>query len=223
MVKLRLQRKGRKAAPFYHIVVADARAPRDGRFIEKVGTYNPMTKPATIVLDTVKAYDWLTKGAQPTDTVAAILRFKGVMYQKHLMRGVAKGALTTEQAEIKLKDWVEAKDKKVEGRVAEVKKEKSDKLVQISGVAKPKPVPVVEVVAAPTVEAVVAPAPVVEAVAAPIVEEVVVIAPPVEEVVAAAEAEVAPTPAAEEIVADAAPAEETLAAPAAENSEETPA
>ncbi|MBK6623318.1 MAG: 30S ribosomal protein S16 [Saprospirales bacterium] len=89
-VKIRLQRKGRKKTPFYHIVIADARAPRDGRFIEKLGTYNPMTKPATIEIDRDKAYDWLVKGAQPSDTVRAILRFKGVLFRKHLMRGVAK-------------------------------------------------------------------------------------------------------------------------------------
>ena len=97
-VKIRLQRRGRKKSPFYHIVVADARAPRDGRFIEKLGTYNPMTKPATIELNRDSAYEWLMKGAQPTDTARAILRFKGVLYRKHLERGVKKGALTQEQA-----------------------------------------------------------------------------------------------------------------------------
>ena len=79
-VKLRLQRKGRKRAPFYHIVVADARSPRDGKYIERVGSYNPMTKPATIEIDRDAAFQWLLKGAQPTDTVRAILRFKGVLY-----------------------------------------------------------------------------------------------------------------------------------------------
>ena len=97
-VKMRLQRKGRRKRPFYHIVVADGRSPRDGRFIERLGSYNPMTKPATIEIDREKAFDWLQKGAQPTDTVRAILRFKGVYYRRHLMRGVAKGALTEEQA-----------------------------------------------------------------------------------------------------------------------------
>ena len=91
-VKLRLQRKGRKKAPFYHIVVADSRSPRDGRFIEKLGTYNPLTVPATIELNRDKAFEWLMKGAQPTDTVNAILRFKGVLLKKHLQLGVAKGA-----------------------------------------------------------------------------------------------------------------------------------
>ena len=112
-VKIRLQRKGRKKRPFYHIVVADARAPRDGRFIEKLGVYNPMTSPATIDLDRDKAYDWLTKGAQPTDTVRAILRFKGVLYKKHLMRGVKKGALTVEEADAKYKEWIADKESKI--------------------------------------------------------------------------------------------------------------
>lgn len=115
-VKIRLQRKGRKQRPFYHIVVADARSPRDGRFIEKLGTYNPMTKPATIEIDREAAYDWLTKGAQPTDTVRAILRFKGVLYRKHLMRGVQKGSLTQEQADVKWQEWIDTKESKVSAR-----------------------------------------------------------------------------------------------------------
>lgn len=115
-VKMRLQRKGRKKRPFYHIVVADARSPRDGRFIERLGSYNPMTKPATIDIDRDKAYDWLMKGAQPTDTVRAILRFKGVYYKKHLMRGVKKGAMTAEEAENKHQEWVEAKEAKIAAR-----------------------------------------------------------------------------------------------------------
>jgi ribosomal protein S16 len=97
-VKIRLQRMGRKKRPFYQIVVADSRSPRDGRFIDNLGSYNPMTKPATIDIDRDRAFDWLTKGAQPTDTVRAILRFKGVYYRKHLMRGVAKGSMTVEEA-----------------------------------------------------------------------------------------------------------------------------
>ncbi len=107
-VKIRLQRHGRTRAPFYHIVIADSRSPRDGKFIEKIGTYNPITIPATIVLDRDKAFDWLEKGAQPTDTVTAILRFKGVMYRKHLARGVKKGAMTAEQATEKYNAIVEA-------------------------------------------------------------------------------------------------------------------
>ncbi len=115
-VKMRLQRKGRKKRPFYHIVVADSRAPRDGKYIERIGTYNPMTKPATITLDRDKAFEWLMKGAQPTDTVRAILRFKGVLYRKHLMRGVKKGALTLEQAEQMYQEYIQAKDAKIAAR-----------------------------------------------------------------------------------------------------------
>ena len=118
-VKIRLQRRGRKKKPFYHIVIADARAPRDGKFIEKLGIYNPMTKPATIDIDRDRAYEWLTKGAQPTDTVRAILRFKGVMYRKHLMRGVSKGALTQEQADAKWQAFIDDKESKVAARRAE--------------------------------------------------------------------------------------------------------
>ncbi len=115
-VKIRLQRKGKKKQPFYHIVIADARSPRDGRFIEKIGTYNPLTKPATIELDRDKAYEWLTKGAQPTETVRAMLRFKGVLYRKHVMRGVAKGAFNEDAAMKKYEEYVEAKDAKTAAR-----------------------------------------------------------------------------------------------------------
>lgn len=116
-VKIRLQRKGRKQSPFYHIVIANSRSPRDGRFIEKIGTYNPMTKPATIEIDRDKAYEWLMNGAQPTDTVRAILRFKGVLYKKHLMLGVKKGALTQEEADERLKTWIDAKESRIAARV----------------------------------------------------------------------------------------------------------
>jgi len=115
-VKIRLQRKGRKQSPFYHIVIANSRSPRDGRFIEKIGTYNPMTKPATIDIDRDKAYQWLMNGAQPTDTVRAILRFKGVFYKKHLMLGVKKGVLTQEEADAKLQVWIDAKELKIAAR-----------------------------------------------------------------------------------------------------------
>jgi len=134
-VKIRLQRKGRKKRPFYHIVVADARSPRDGRFIAKLGSYNPMTKPATIDIDRELAYDWLTKGAQPTDTVRAILRFKGIYYKKHLMRGVKKGVLTSEEAEQKFAEWVEAKEAKIAARVAKSAEEHAAFLAKVSGTA----------------------------------------------------------------------------------------
>jgi small subunit ribosomal protein S16 len=103
--KIRLQRHGKKGQPFYHIVVADGRAPRDGRFIEKIGTYNPLTSPASVVLDVENAVKWLRNGAQPTETVRAILRYKGALYLHHLLKGVTKGALTEEQARAKFETW----------------------------------------------------------------------------------------------------------------------
>lgn len=115
-VKIRLARHGRKAKPFYHIVVADARAPRDGRYIEKIGTYNPNTNPATINLIFDKALDWLDKGAQPTDTARDILSYKGVMYKKHLQIGVKKGAITQEQADAKFEAWLTEKEAKVQAK-----------------------------------------------------------------------------------------------------------
>lgn len=144
MVKIRLQRRGRRKKPFYHIVIADARSPRDGRFIEKVGTYNPMTKPATIDLDRDAAFDWLLKGAQPTDTVRAILRNKGVMYRKHLHRGVVKGALTEEKAKTLYDDYVAKKDAAYAERVAETRKEESEARRAVAGVAPPPPPPPVD-------------------------------------------------------------------------------
>ena len=135
-VKIRLQRRGRRKQPFYHIVVADARAPRDGKFIEKIGTYNPMTVPATIDLDRDRAFEWLQKGAQPTDTTRSILRFKGVLYKKHLMRGVSKGAMTPEEAEVKYQEWIAAKEAKIEARRAQSIEEKAAWHKKISGEAK---------------------------------------------------------------------------------------
>lgn len=123
-VKIRLQRHGRKQAPFYHIVIADSRSPRDGRFIERIGSYNPMTKPATIEIDRDKAFQWLNNGAQPTDTVRAILRFKGVLFRKHLQRGVVKGAMTQEVADVKYTEWIESKESKIADRVAKTEAEK---------------------------------------------------------------------------------------------------
>jgi len=134
-VKIRLQRKGRKKRPFYHIVIADARAKRDGKFIEKIGTYNPMTSPATIDLDRDRAYEWLMQGAQPTETARAILRFKGVLYRKHLQRGVKKGALTQEQADGMYQDWIAAKDEKIQARFEKTAEAKRQRLQEISGVA----------------------------------------------------------------------------------------
>ena len=112
-VKIRLQRHGRKGAPFYHIVVADARAPRDGKYIEKLGVYNPITVPATIDLDVDKTVSWLKNGAQPTDTTRAILSYKGVLYKKHLDTGVNKGSITPEIAEEKFNIWKDQKEGKI--------------------------------------------------------------------------------------------------------------
>lgn len=103
--KIRLQRKGRKKRPFYYIVVADSRAPRDGKFIQKIGSYNPLTVPATIHLDRNRALHWLQKGAQPTDTVRRILSYKGVLYLKHLLRGVQLGLFDETTAMAKFDQW----------------------------------------------------------------------------------------------------------------------
>ena len=113
-VKIRLQRHGKKQKPFYWIVAADARSKRDGRFLEKIGTYNPNTNPATVDLDIDKAVQWLHNGAQPTDTAKAILSYKGALLKHHLDGGIRKGALTQEQADAKLTAWLEEKASKVD-------------------------------------------------------------------------------------------------------------
>ncbi|MGB0851253.1 MAG: 30S ribosomal protein S16 [Bacteroidia bacterium] len=113
MVKLRLRRQGRKGKPFYYIVAADARAPRDGRFIERIGSYNPNTNPATIDLNLDDAVRWLENGAVPTDTCRAILSYKGALHRHHLNKGVAKGAMTQEQADEKFNAWMSEKEGKV--------------------------------------------------------------------------------------------------------------
>ena len=115
-VKIRLARHGKKGFAFYHIVAADSRAPRDGKFIEKLGTYNPNTNPATIDLDFEKALGWLQKGAQPTDTCRAILSYKGVLYKKHLLGGVAKGAFSETEAEARFNKWLGEKAGKIEAK-----------------------------------------------------------------------------------------------------------
>lgn len=125
-VKIRLQRHGKKGKPFYHIVVADSRARRDGRFIEKLGTYNPITNPATIELDVDGAVKWLSNGAQPTDTARAILSYKGALYKKHLQGGVAKGAFNETEAEKRFNAWLEEKEAKVQGKKDGLAKSKQD-------------------------------------------------------------------------------------------------
>ena len=125
-VKIRLARRGRKKQAIYDVVVADARAPRDGRFIEKLGTYNPNTNPASININNERALTWLLNGAQPTDTVKAMLSYRGVMLKKHLQIGVLKGAISQEQADAKFNAWVSEKDTKIEGKKDQLATAKAD-------------------------------------------------------------------------------------------------
>ncbi|MCR9172723.1 MAG: 30S ribosomal protein S16 [bacterium] len=130
--RIRLQRHGKKGKPFYHIVSADSRAKRDGRFIEKLGTYNPNTNPATIDLDFDRALHWVGTGAEMSDTARAILSYKGVLYKNHLIKGVAKGALTEAQVEERFAKWLEEKEAKVTAKsdkaTKDAEKEKADRL-----------------------------------------------------------------------------------------------
>ncbi len=127
-VKIRLARHGRKRKPFYYIVAADSRAPRDGRYIERIGSYNPNTDPAIIDLNFEKALTWLQNGAIPTDTCRAILSYKGVLYKNHLLKGVAKGALTEEEAENKFNAWMKDKEQKIQAKAEKIQAgEKADK------------------------------------------------------------------------------------------------
>ncbi|TAE38923.1 MAG: 30S ribosomal protein S16 [Runella slithyformis] len=219
MVRIRLARRGRKQAAMYDIVVADARAPRDGRFIEKLGTYNPNTDPATVLVNVEKAVKWLLNGAQPTDTTRSLLSHQGVMLRKHLQVGVNKGSITQEVADARFEAWLQEKASKVEGKKdglvktqvdakqAALDAERKVNVTRAAAIAKKNVVeaPVEEVVAeaAPVVEEVVAEA-------APVVEEVVAEAAPVVEEVAAEAA-----PVAEEVVAEAAPVVEEVVAEAA--------
>ena len=130
-VKIRLQRHGRGKRPFFHIVAADSRAPRDGRYIERIGDYNPLTKPATIHVDVDKAVDWLNKGAEITDTVKAILKYKGVLFKKHLLRGVSKGSFTLEEAENKFQLWLEEHKNKVLDHQKKHHKDKSERTAKL--------------------------------------------------------------------------------------------
>ncbi|MDT7832395.1 30S ribosomal protein S16 [Flavobacteriaceae bacterium S356] len=177
-VKIRLQRHGKKGKPFYWIVAADARAKRDGRYLEKLGTYNPNTNPATIDLNVDGAVQWLQNGAQPTDTAKAILSYKGAMLKNHLAGGVRKGALTEEQAEEKFQAWLEEKTGKVSA--------KSDDLAKAKAEAKAKALEAEKAVN----EARIAAAAPVEEVVEEATEEVAAEAEATEEVVAEAETEV---------------------------------
>ena len=123
-VKIRLSRQGRKRKPFYYIVVTDSRTPRDGRFIERIGSYDPNSNPATIDLEFDKALSWLQKGAQPTDTCRTILSYKGVMYKHHLLKGVQKGAFDEATAEERFESWLKEKEAKIEAKVDILAQEK---------------------------------------------------------------------------------------------------
>ena len=126
-VKIRLARKGRKKLAFYHIVVADSRSPRDGRFIEKLGLYNPNTNPATIEIDFDSALGWLQKGAQPTDTCRAILSYKGILLKKHLLEGVTKGAFDEAEADKRFNEWLSEKDKSIDLKRSTLEKDSEEK------------------------------------------------------------------------------------------------
>lgn len=126
-LKMRLQRFGKKGQPFYHIVIADGRAPRDGKFIEKIGIYNPVTQPATIEIDIDGAVKWLKDGAQPTDTVKAILGYTGVLYKKHLLGGVLKGAFDMTEADKRFEAWKAEKDVKIQKAKSTIEEEKRNR------------------------------------------------------------------------------------------------
>jgi len=224
---MRLQRQGKKGRPFYHIVIADGRAPRDGKYIERLGTYDPLQIPAEIKLDFDRTLNWLQKGASPSDTVRALLSYKGILYKYHLLKGVAKGAMTQEQADVKFQDWLTEKESKISQKKrnleiagkddskkrfeAEVKVNiaKAEAVAKKLAKAAEKEAAETEVAVeeapveeAPVVEAPVAEAPVVEA---PVVEAPVVEAPVAEAPVAdapVAEAPATETPATEEPAAD---------------------
>tara|TARA_B100000497_G_scaffold17007_1_gene19906 strand:- start:2434 stop:3090 length:657 start_codon:yes stop_codon:yes gene_type:complete len=192
-VKIRLQRHGKKGKPFYWIVAADARAKRDGKYLEKLGTYNPNTNPAQINLDIDGSVQWLQNGAQPTDTARAILSYKGVMMKNHLAGGVRKGALTQEQADAKFNAWLEGKGTAVEAKKASLAEAKGK--LKAEALAAEKAVNAARVAAN-----------------TPVVEEEA----PIEE--AAAEQEAAP--AEETAIQEVAPVEETAAEPEATATQE---
>ncbi len=129
-VKMRLQRFGKKRKPFYHIVIADGRAPRDGKFIEKIGSYNPTKVPAEIELNFDAALSWLQKGAQPTDTMRAILSYKGVLHKYHLLKGVTKGAFTEEEAEKRFQAWLTDKETRIASKSEGIKNKEMEDLQQ---------------------------------------------------------------------------------------------
>ena len=216
-VKIRLQRHGKKGKPFYWVVAADARSKRDGKFLEKIGTYNPNTNPATIDLNLESAVQWLHNGAQPTDTARAILSYKGALLKHHLDGGVRKGALTQEQADAKLAAWLDEKANKVDTKKAGLSKADEAAKAKALKVEVEAPAEVEETVVeeTPAVEAVTEEAaPEVEAVAeveAPeeVVETVVEETPEVEAVAEVVETVVEETPAVEAVAEEAPAVEES--------------
>ncbi|WP_339816014.1 30S ribosomal protein S16 [uncultured Imperialibacter sp.] len=228
-VKIRLSRRGRKKLAMFDVVVANSTSPRDGKFIEKLGTYNPNTNPATIVLNDEKAFDWVMKGAQPSDTVRAMLSYRGILLKKHLQIGVNKGAITQEQADAKFEEWKNQQDAKVTGKVESLAKKKEDerksRLAAETKVSQARAEAIrkkAEVAAAPEASeeaaveeaAVAVEAPAAEVTeTAPVVEETPAAEAPVEE------APVAEAPAAEEAPKAEAPAEEAPKADAPEADE----
>tara|TARA_B110001450_G_scaffold47147_1_gene43859 strand:+ start:14 stop:670 length:657 start_codon:yes stop_codon:yes gene_type:complete len=214
-VKIRLQRHGKKGKPFYWVVAADARAKRDGRYLEKIGTYNPNTNPATVNLDVDAAVKWLENGAQPTDTARTLLSYRGALLKHHLQGGVRKGALTQEDADAKFEAWLEQKDVLIQAKVDGLSKE--DAKAKANAFAAEKAVNEKRVSDA---KALVDEAAAEEAAAAAAVEAA---AAAEKEAAAAAEAP-AVEEAKEEVAEEAAPAEEAPAeeAPAADATEETP-
>jgi small subunit ribosomal protein S16 len=231
-VKIRLARRGRKKLAMFDVVVADARAPRDGRFVEKIGTYNPNTNPATVVLNEKQAIQWVLNGAQPTDTVRAILSYKGIMYAKHLQVGVNKGAITQEQADAKFEAWKAEKEISIQTKASTLQQSKAkSKAARLEAEAKVSSTRAENIAAKNKVAEEALVASVVEAIneaeeeaTGVEVDEVVAEAPAaVEETVVAEVAEEAP--AAEEVAEEAPAAEEaTEEAPAAEEAvEEAPA
>ena len=219
--KIRLARHGKKGKPFYHIVTADSRAKRDGRYIERIGSYNPNTNPATIDIDFDRAMYWVGVGAQPTDTVRAMLSYKGVLYKNHLLNGVKKGALTNEQAEEKFAKWLSEKEAKIENKISSLAKEEDSAVKAKLASEKEKSEARAAALAEVAAEETAAEEAVEETTEEPATEE-----PAAEE--PATEEPATEEPAAEEVVAEAAeepavekPAAEATEESASEGSEET--
>lgn len=213
-VKIRLQRHGKKQKPFYWVVAADARSKRDGKYLEKIGTYNPNTNPATIELNLDSAVKWLHNGAQPTDTAKAILSYKGALLKHHLDGGIRKGALTQEQADAKLAAWLEAKAGKVNAKKDGLSKAQADAKAKALKAEKEVNAKRLAAAAQAEADAIAAATPAVEEEV--VAEEEVAVEAAAEEVVEAPAEEVAVEAVAEEVVET--PAEE---APAAEENNET--